>query len=337
VALSAHVTLAIGCPKWGHYLAEGPAHRGKLIIIDGGFPISLLEGKDEGLIPKKMALAPQIRKAFEHKNDFGHVLVVGGSPGLSGAPLLCAQAAQAMGVGLLTLLTSPEAYKELCWRSHDLLSIMLMKDRRKALSSFSAIAVGPGLGRSPHSEKILREILEELETLENRGDSEKKLALILDADALNILARNKALLEVFANCKNTFKLITPHVGEMASLLGMTDCKNEILTQEGLSKVKEFARRNECFVLLKNAISFLCGPDEKVFVLDAPNSGLAKGGSGDVLCGMILGLMGLKVKTTPENFVEDCVEGMLFHSRMGKIVKNKWGEQVMQPQDLVTNN
>jgi NAD(P)H-hydrate epimerase len=214
------------------------------------------------------------RRKFDHKGHFGHSLLIAGSKGKAGAAVLASQAALKMGVGLLSVhvpgvnytvqqLATPEAMvetdeEEFCFSDPG------------DISGYSSIAAGPGLGQEKNTQQGLKLLIQN-----------SSRPLVLDADALNILSENKTWLSFLP----AGTILTPHVGEMTRLTG--DAANG---WERLQIARDTAFKFRCYIVLKGAHTAVVTPDKQVVFNSTGNPGMAAGGSGDVLTGMIAGLL-----------------------------------------------
>lgn len=234
------------------------------------------------------ALTEAPRAADSHKGRFGHVLVVGGSLGKSGAPAMAALAAMRAGAGLVTAAV-PEPVLPLVaavtpeLMTHSLVASPagrigaenLAPERLAELTEGrTVLAIGPGLGQSPETVKFTTGLL-----------SSTRLPAVIDADALNILAAKPVLLSKLA--KGRTLVLTPHPGEMARLAATTTAE---VQANRLETARNFARRVGVTLVLKGARTLIAHPDGRVAVNTSGNPGMAKGGSGDVLTGLVAGLL-----------------------------------------------
>jgi len=239
-----------------------------------------------------LALAQARRPAAAHKGQFGHVLVVGGSMGTAGgkagAPAMAALAALRAGAGLVTAavpapalaLVSAVAPELMTWplaasAAGGITEENLAPEFLSALTAAKTVlAIGPGMGQSAETAKFVAGLL-----------SATKIPAVIDADALNILAAKPVLLAKLA--KGRTLVLTPHPGEMARLAGISTAE---VQASRLDVAREFAQRVGVTVVLKGARTLIAHPDGRVAVNTSGNPGMAKGGSGDVLTGLIAGLL-----------------------------------------------
>jgi NAD(P)H-hydrate epimerase len=224
-----------------------------------------------------MALVQAPRAAAANKGQFGHVLVVGGTfgtaGGKAGAPAMAALAALRTGAGLVTAAVPAPAMAVVAAVAPELMTWAL--DRVAALmAGKTVLAIGPGLGQLPETVKFVTGLL-----------AATKIPAVIDADALNILAAKPVLLAKLA--KGRTLVLTPHPGEMARLTGMTVAE---VQAKRLETARGFAERLGVTLVLKGARTLIAHPDGQVAVNTTGNPAMAKGGSGDLLTGLIAGLL-----------------------------------------------
>ena len=269
-----HTATFIGI-KRGLMTGEAPAKVGLLHFTDLEVPLEvygqvpansyLLELEDlRPLIPR--------REQHAHKGMFGHALIVGGDEGLGGAAIMAAEAAGRCGAGLVSAATRPGHVSSLLTRIPEVMArgVAGGNELLPMLERPNAIAVGPGLGSSPWSEQLLFHVLE----------TDKPL--VVDADALNLLAENR-IVEI---PRRDNWVLTPHPGEAARLL---QCSTADINADRFAAVFALQQRYGGVVLLKGAGTLVCGGEE-VFLCPYGNPGMASGGMGDVLSGVIAALL-----------------------------------------------
>jgi hydroxyethylthiazole kinase-like uncharacterized protein yjeF len=312
--LRAHHTVTFTAPKVGQLISRDAAAVGSLEVVNIGSPAALVEEVGKGALrwiePEEFARLPLVRPADAHKGTFGHVLIVAGSLGKSGAAVLAGRAALCGGAGLVTVATpevvlpvvasaQAEYMTEPLWATdagnvskRNIMDIPALPDASDSMSRedldrflketkfpFSRIeegktvlAVGPGLGTHSETQTFIRSIVRHTYH-----------PVVVDADGLNAFAgRADELLE--RNSK--FLVITPHPGEMARLM---DASTKAVQEDRVKTAREAARRWNAHVVLKGSHSIVAAPDGQVFVNTSGNAGLAKGGSGDVLTGLLAAL------------------------------------------------
>jgi NAD(P)H-hydrate epimerase len=286
-AVKADLTVTFGLPKRGHYLYPGAAHRGVLRVVDIGIPKSLVREIPcplTLLTPEEIRQALPARPVDAHKGNFGHVLVIGGSVGKTGAAALAAQAALRVGAGLVTLGIPSSLNPIMEQKLTEVMTIPLPETSGQTLSlaaektlidiaqDKSVVILGPGLSTHPETQELVRKLLHAL-----------RLPIVLDADGVNALAgHTDALAQV-----KTKLVLTPHPGEMARLLGTT---NQKVQGDRLGIAQSFAKRCNVCLVLKGAHTVLADPQGFLWINPTGNPGMASGGTGDVLSGLLGGLI-----------------------------------------------
>lgn len=269
-AVRADVTVTFIGLKAGLFLADGRDHAGEILFDGLSVPPQVYEGIDA--LAQRLA-APEVhgllcrRQRNAHKGDFGHVLVVGGGLGMPGAARLCGEAALRTGAGLVTVATHPQHAAVLNVARPELLCFGVRTPRDLALlvRRATVIALGPGLSITPWSRAIWR------------GALSARLPLIVDADALNLLAAKPI--------RKSDWILTPHPGEAARLLKTTTAT---VQRDRIAAVKKLVRRYGGICVLKGA-GTLIASDDAVWLCDRGNPGMASAGMGDVLTGVIAAL------------------------------------------------
>ncbi len=313
--VKADVTLSFQFYKECFLYQETAFFAGEIEVLDIGIIVPDLEEfrtKNYLMIKESlMGLLPN-RQRFSHKGNYGHAVIFAGSTGKTGAVVLAAKACSRAGAGLLTVHTIASAGTAL---NITLPSAMTSIDAdEKMITScilpfnYTAIAIGPGIGEEQSTSEALKQLIQQT-----------KVPLIIDADAINILAENQTWLSFIP----TGCIFTPHPKEFERLVGKWTNnieKNELL--------KDFCAKYNCYVILKGAHTCICTPGGVFYFNTTGNPGMAKGGSGDVLTGILTGfyaqgLHALKV----------CLLAVYVHGLAGDIAKNKYGEVAMLPEDL----
>jgi NAD(P)H-hydrate epimerase len=288
--LFVHRTTTFTAPKVGQLISPSAEACGSLEVVRIGSPLDLVEELGKGTLrwlgPDEFVSLPLVRGADGHKGKFGHVLLVAGSVGKSGAAALSGLGALRAGAGLVTIAV-PSAIQTPVAAAHaEYMTEVLEGAADGAISknnldsgSFARIAagktvlaVGPGLGTHPETQEFI-----------GRLTAETELPVILDADGLNAFAGRPELLR---RRKTSFLAITPHPGEMARLLVTSTAK---VQENRVAAALDSARKWNAHVILKGFHTLIVSPDGKVFVNTSGNPGLAKGGSGDVLTGILSAL------------------------------------------------
>ncbi|HOZ87693.1 MAG TPA: NAD(P)H-hydrate dehydratase [Bacteroidia bacterium] len=271
------LTLTLQLPKLAMMMAENKKYVPEFEILDIGLNASAIEANNSGyhyVTKKDISTLLKPRDKFSHKGQFGHALLLAGSKGKSGAALISARACLRSGAGLLTVHSTLETLNAL---SIALPEAMSEQDPRTDFISevnhpenYEAIAFGPGVGLEEDTQLVLKKILQYYTG-----------KLLIDADGLNILSENKTWLTFLP----PNSILTPHPKEFERL---TEKHEDDFEQ--LKAAKHFSMKNNCIVVLKGAHTAIVMPDGNVFFNSSGNPGLAKGGSGDGLTGIILGLL-----------------------------------------------
>lgn len=334
-AIKADLTLAVGLPKLGYYQAAGPVHVGEVEVIPSGLPLSIINHNgDKFLLDDDLKdRLPPARNKFGDKKIFGHTLVIGGSHGLTGALVMSSTAAIKVGAGLVTACTWEPQYQEFISRLiPEVMTGYIPHDQTKwgklikGLDKYDSIVIGPGLARSLRARALVLEILNNFSG-----------PVVLDADAINVL-NIKDDAEVF-KLRNAPTLMTPHFGEFSRFTGipLEDVKNEPYFH-----LKETIERINCTVILKGPCTYLGLANGQTYFNFSPNDGMASGGVGDVLAGILGGLIGqeanLKKRDSLYNVYENLnrtiLLGVLIHTWSGQFAAEKLGVRPMTATSLI---
>ncbi len=280
--IQAEATISFIGQKLGNVIGCGRLASGERFFNDLDIPHDVYEQSKQEPIARTldlMSLLPLIPKRTldAHKGDFGHVLVVGGDLGYGGAPLMAAQMAARSGAGLVGVATQPHNTHAMIARQPELMvaGVVSGQELLPLLNKPDILVVGPGLGQTAWSEQLLYHCLH----------SEKPM--VIDADGLNILAQGRLQLPEFSEEKIRPWILTPHPGEAARLLGISI--NEV-QQDRLTAIHALQTKYGGAVILKGAGSLVLTSDQRLFVCDAGNPGMASGGMGDVLSGLLGALL-----------------------------------------------
>lgn len=256
------------------------------------------------------------RDKFSHKGNYGHGLLVAGSFGMGGAAVLAAKAALRAGLGLLTVhipkklynilqLSIPEA---IC--SIDSSETVFSGVDREQLDRYRAVAVGPGIGKAPETVHALSDLIKDCSS-----------PMILDADALNIISKERGLFKSIP--ENS--ILTPHPKEFSRIIG----KQIVSREEAIKLQIELSINKKVIVILKGANSSISTPGGELWVNSAGNPGMATAGSGDVLTGIILGFL-----TQGYSAKQAALAGVYIHSVAGDIAASYKGEISLIASDIV---
>jgi hydroxyethylthiazole kinase-like uncharacterized protein yjeF len=288
--LFAHQTVTFTAPKIGQLLSSHAGCCGRLEVRQIGSPASLVEEIGQGPArwaePDEFASLPLVRSADSHKGTYGHVLLLAGSVGKSGAAILAGSAALRSGAGLATIATPEPVQPIIAAGLPEYMTEPLQATKSGALSlrsllegtfgeleeGKSVLAIGPGLGTHRQTQEFIRTIVTQTE-----------LPVVLDADGLNAFGGQADRLR---KRKTKFLAITPHPGEMARLLGVS---TKDVQADRLKFARESALKWNAHVTLKGFHTIVASPSGDLFINTTGNAGLAKGGSGDVLTGLLAGL------------------------------------------------
>jgi hydroxyethylthiazole kinase-like uncharacterized protein yjeF len=325
-AVSATLTVTLAAPKLPLMLPPAETLAGNLVIADIGIPKSVIEEIDgpwvELLTKESMRALVTPRSHDSHKGDYGRVLIVAGSRGRTGAAHLSGLAALRSGAGLVTIATpsssqpivavlAPEYMTEALDETADGTLAFEALDR---LLDFDAdvVAVGPGLGRSPSTAALVHGLVER-----------SGVPLVLDADALQAFAGDTDRL---MGRDDVDVIITPHPGEMARLTGLS--VQEVQAHR-LDVAREFATAHHLYVVLKGHRTVVATPDGKAFINLTGNPGMATGGTGDVLTGMIAAWFGQLLDAESA-----CKLAVYLHGLAGDLAEADEGEVAMVAGDLI---
>ena len=318
-AAKADKTVAFTYKKVGQAVGDGALLSGDVTVWDIGIPKDLTITSRVQTVESAFvrdALPP--RKPDGHKGNFGKLLIIGGAVGYTGAPYLTASAAVHSGCGLVYLgvpesIWAVEAGKCVSAmpfplsEKNGMLSYKALQDIEMKLSACGVLALGPGLGRSPHTERLVLELLARTEK-----------PMVLDADGINALAGHMDVLDAR---RERVTILTPHDGEFARIGG------DLSGGDRLTAARNFAATHGCTLVLKGHRTVTVGPEGNALVNTTGNSGLAKGGSGDVLTGIIASL--LAQGASP---IRAAAAGVWLHGRAGDLAAAERTEYGMTPED-----
>jgi len=326
-AVKATYTVTFGLPKIGFYLFPASEYVGELSVADIGFPEELLTDKKlkfNLITPELVKNILPVRHPQSHKGNFGHLLVLAGSPGFSGAAYLCSQAALLAGAGLVTLgiperlnfimeikltevmtLPLPETPK-------GTLGPSALNHIREFFNKASCLAIGPGLTAGSETARMVRQLIKECPH-----------SFVLDADGINCAAQDVDCLRKTKSAK----ILTPHPGEAARLLNTTTDK---IQKDRIGTAKKIAVEFDCVAVLKGANTIISN-GESVYINTSGNPGMASGGTGDVLTGIIAGLVAQKLP-----LLEAAIAGVYWQGLAGDIALKKVGDLPLTASDLLNN-
>src|SRR5262245_14907367 len=326
-AIRATLTVTCGLPKLGLYVGAGMDQAGTIRIADIGIPpvyMDALESRILLLTHDGVFQALPERLASAHKGTFGHAGIIAGSVGKTGAAALAAQAALRIGAGLVTVATPSSINDVLEAKLLEAMTFPLPETKARTLArsgldrivafiqARKAIAIGPGLSTHHETVELVQLLMKHLDR-----------PCVLDADALNALTGRALLL---TECK-TPPILTPHPGEMARL--GTDATPQSFNADRIGTARRFAQERGVFVVLKGARTVLARPDGLVAICPTGNPGMATAGTGDVLTGMIVGLLAQGLSAW-----DAACTATYFHGLAGDLAAQKLGQPGMLAGDLI---
>lgn len=305
VAVYANLTVTFGLPKIGITIYPGLEYVGKLIVADINFPPQLLSIPRKNILITSELIPPLLpyRHPNANKGHFGPILIIGGSRGMGGAVALTAKAALKTGAGIV-MVAVPNNLHDSIKSSSDEVIVAPLKDTDEGFISADnyeriielsekakIVVIGPGLGRKKETQTLVLKLTQALDK-----------PLIIDADGINAISEDKKYLK---NIKKDV-IITPHLGEMARLTGITI---EEIIKDKIKVIKDFIREYKINVLLKDGRSILGSVDDNIYINTTGNSGMASPGMGDVLAGIIAALAAHNMSLQQAAIVGNYIHGM----------------------------
>lgn len=332
-AVKADVTITFAYRKIGLMLYPGASYAGEIICVPIGIPKSILTSKRTGVVTytsQKEDLHFPSRNPAGNKGSFGKVMLIAGSKSMGGACQLSALSAFRIGAGMVKIFTAQENRDSLLKKMPEVMISTYIDDGAYYLSEeenmallqglewADVIAVGPGISVSGKAQKIFETVL-----------SAAAKPMVIDADALNLLAKQEWLLELFEfSRKKTSNevVMTPHLGEFARLMQypLTEIKKDIL-----ASCKTFAKKYDVTLVCKDARTIIAKRGKMIYLNSSGNDGMATAGSGDVLTGMIAGLLAQK-----SSGFEAAVTGVYAHGLAGDIAKESTSSYFIMAQDII---
>ena len=324
--IQARITVTFGLAKRGLLVQPGAQAAGKVVVVDISLPRPALEGERiQDHLLEGADFLPYLlpRNPDSHKGKFGHLLVLAGSPGKTGAAALVSQAALRVGTGLITLGVPESLNSILEEKVTEVMTEPLPETREKTLglsaqqrifelcSRKTALALGPGLSLNLETVRLVQQVVRK-----------SPLPAVIDADGLSALVGKPEILR-----KNQKELIlTPHPGEMARLAGISI---EEVQKDRIEVARGFAKEYGVILVLKGSRSLIASPGGEVFINPTGNPGMASGGTGDVLTGMIGGLLAQGLPA-----LEAAKLGVYLHGLAGDYAAFLKGERGIAATDLV---
>lgn len=329
----ADYTVTFTAPKVGQLAGPQCDRVGKLVVHGIGTPRQLLEDnphlKLHWLEPGEFRSLTFRRPAAAHKGDYGHALIVSGSRGKTGAAVLAATGALRVGAGLVTVATPDDVLPIVAAGLPEMMTAPLVSTEAgsiglgnldygrfaELLKGKTVVAMGPGLSAHQETQQFVRAVL-----------ADCALPVILDADGLNAFAAGRA--GELSKRKATALALTPHPGEMARLLG---CTTQDVQGNRLGVALQAAARWNAYVVLKGFHTIVAAPDGCAFINSTGNPGMATGGTGDVLAGM---LAGLTAQFGTARWETTLSLGVYLHGLAGDLAAARVGEAPMIASDLI---
>ena len=316
-AVKADMTVTFALAKCGHLLYPGAEYSGRLRIVDIGIPAEIMVTADGYEFLDGDAIKPLLKRRSRsvHKGDCGHCLIIAGSLGMSGAAAMAANSAVRAGAGRVTLAAPASLNAVLEVKTTEAMTIPLPDDGSgflgigargtimEALTGKTAVAMGPGIARRPETAQLIRELAASI-----------NLPLVIDADGLNALAEDPGLL---LRKKSDIVILTPHPGEMGRLAGLSTAQVEL---DRIGVARAFAVKFGVYLILKGARTIIATPDGTVAINGSGNPGMASGGMGDVLTGVLAAF----IAQGYDPFTA-CKLGVFIHGHAADLVVNEKGE------------
>lgn len=326
IAFLADLTVTFGFAKIGQMLYPGAEFTGELVVADIGIDThSILDERPFGRYMNHDSAAKLLpkRSAYSNKGSYGKVLVIAGSPKMAGAAYFAAKAAYYTGCGLVRIFTAKENREILLNKIPEAIlttyetdaenTISMMADLDTCMNWADAILTGPGLGDSYAAKMLVAKVLQY---------PDKKI--VFDADALNILSYNMELLRE-AKCST---IVTPHLGEMSRLTGFSVKE---IQDNLLQTALDFSEKYNSLCVLKDARTVIGTANGEFYINPTGNHGMATGGSGDVLAGMLTGFLAQKVDET-----KTAALSCYLHGLAGDFAAKEKGAYSMLASDILEN-
>lgn len=312
------LTISFQMPKLAFMIPENESFVGIWKVVNIGLNSEFIErssGQNYMLTGTIIRELIRKRKRFAHKGDFGKAMLITGSLGKMGAAILGARACMRTGAGLLTVHVPHCGYEIIQTAVPEaMVTVDMQKDyltQYPDLAPYNVVGIGPGIGTNPDTTRMLYKLLE------NHSNP-----MVIDADAINIIGKNRFLLEKLPEGS----ILTPHLKEFERIT--EPCENHF---ERLELQRKFSEKYKVVVVLKGAQSSISLPDGRMYFNSTGNPGMATGGSGDVLTGMLTGLLAQNYRPS-----ESALIGTYLHGLAGDLASEKYGQEGLIASDLVKN-
>ncbi|MBI5682541.1 MAG: NAD(P)H-hydrate dehydratase [Deltaproteobacteria bacterium] len=324
--VKADITITMTLPKLGLFIYPGAAHAGEVEIVDIGIPKKLIDEagiKYETIAPDFIKGVLKKRPENSHKGSFGHLLVLAGSVGKTGAAAMTCLGAMRVGTGLVTLGIPKSLNNIMEKKLTEVMTEPLPETKAKTMGSMSfdkikalsldkeAIAIGPGLTTNSDIKELVIKLVQKI-----------KIPMVIDADGVNVL---RGVLDILKDA-NAPIVLTPHPGEMAKLLGISA---RDVQSDRINIASKAATKNNVIVVLKGARTLIAEPSGRVYINMTGNSGMATAGTGDVLTGIIAGFIAQGYSS-----IDAARLGVYLHGLAGDCVTEKIGKIGMLATDLL---
>jgi len=331
-AIKAQYTVSFGLPKRGHLLYPGAEYTGRLFIEDIGFPERLLKSDKikVNLLQKEdvLSLLPS-RPKYSHKGTYGHVLLIAGSKGKTGAAFMAARACLRTGVGLITI-GIPDSLTSAFQSRVTEEMVLPLPDKGNGTLSYKAVdsileflaqranvlAVGPGISVDDEISRLVSSLI-----------TESRVPMVIDADGINAIAGKSDILK-----KGKVPIIlTPHPGEMARLMNSKQLTvgSRQIEKNRIDIALSFSKRTKTYLVLKGVPTVTATPDGKVFINSTGNPGMATAGMGDVLTGMISAFLAQGLSPQDASIL-----GVYMHGLIGDIIAERKGKHSLIASDII---
>ncbi len=327
VGIYARMTVTFGLPKIGLTIYPGLEYTGKLVVADNNFPPELLSRPRKNVLITKELVIPMMpyRHPNANKGHFGPVLIIGGSPGMTGAVVLSAKAALKSGAGIVTVAVSQSLATSVKSRSDEVIVAALKETKDGFISEDSyahimelsgqakVVVIGPGMGRDKGTQSLIKKLIKDI-----------KKPMVIDADGLNAIEGDKTCL------KNMDKdvILTPHIGEMARLTGL---KIEDIIKDKIGVLRSFISEYKVNVILKDGRSILGDPENNIYINTTGNSGMATPGSGDALTGIIAAFMAHSMLSAQAGIAANYTHGLA-----GDMLLQEISGEGITAEDIINN-
>ena len=326
-AVKADLTVTFGYPKVGLFVGQAIDKVGEIQLVDIGIPPEYIEDihpSTQIITSSLVAKTLPARSASSHKGTFGHAGIVAGSPGKTGAPAMASLGALRVGTGLVTVATpqnvsaivEAKLLEAMTAPMPDTSSCELGIDALAPLLSFStsksALALGPGLGTSEETATLLCRLLPQI-----------KAPCVLDADALTLLAPHSDLFRTLTHPP----ILTPHPGEMSKLLGLSSPK--LVNEDRIGLARDFSKKYRVIMVLKGARTIVAEPSGQIAICPTGNPGMASAGMGDVLTGIICGLLAQGLSEW-----QAATSGVYIHGLAGDLAAQTTGQPGLLARDVL---